>query len=320
MGEARRRQTAERQPQYCDLTTGELRPARDGGDPEVYLDSMVQGQQPPVPCNGCTTCCYHTRVDVYLDQERPEDLPHLDTETFFGEKTSLEDVLGPLAIEFNADLYLTGGQISDTLLHRMARDAVGDGRPLSVFTFSDFDPAGYWDMPTCHRAQAAGAARSLVPDARIHRRPRGARSRTGARSRPAVVAAEGGRKARRQMARALRLGADRNRRAGDPAARRAGADRPRGGRALFRRQLRRNASGTPKPIGRRRSAPRSPARSTRTASTASRPAPKPRSTQLREVNAELAEMADEVEVSEPPTCPRPTWTRSQEAQEAPHRC
>ena len=149
MGEARRRQTAERQPQYCDLTTGELRPARDGGDPEVYLDSMVQGQQPPVPCNGCTTCCYHTRVDVYLDQERPEDLPHLDTETFFGEKTSLEDVLAPLAIEFNADLYLTGGQISDTLLHGMARDAVADGRPLVVLTFSDFDPAGYWDMPTC---------------------------------------------------------------------------------------------------------------------------------------------------------------------------
>src|SRR4029077_20210048 len=65
---------------------------------------------------------------------------------FFGEKTSLEDVLAPLAIEVSADLYLTGGQISDTLLHRMASDAVNDGRPLVVFTFSDFDPAGYWDM------------------------------------------------------------------------------------------------------------------------------------------------------------------------------
>jgi hypothetical protein len=67
---------------------------------------------------------------------------------FFGEKTSLEDVLGPLAIEVNADLYLTGGQISDTLLHKMASDAAKDGRPLVVFTFSDCDPAGYWDMPT----------------------------------------------------------------------------------------------------------------------------------------------------------------------------
>jgi hypothetical protein len=68
---------------------------------------------------------------------------------FCGEKTSLEDVLAPLAIEFNADLFFTGGQISDTLLHGMARDAVNDGRPLVVLTFSDFDPAGYWDMPTC---------------------------------------------------------------------------------------------------------------------------------------------------------------------------
>jgi hypothetical protein len=68
--------------------------------------------------------------------------------TIFGEKTSLEDVLGPLAEEFGADLYLTGGQISDTLMHRMAKDADDDGRPLVVFTFSDCDPAGYWDMPT----------------------------------------------------------------------------------------------------------------------------------------------------------------------------
>ena len=67
---------------------------------------------------------------------------------FFGEKTSLEDVLGPLAVEFNADLYLMSGQISDTLMHQMAKDAVADGRPLVVLTFSDFDPAGYWDMPT----------------------------------------------------------------------------------------------------------------------------------------------------------------------------
>ena len=66
---------------------------------------------------------------------------------FFGEKTSLDEVLGPLAIEFSADLYLTGGQISDTLMHRMASDAAEDGRPLVVLTFSDFDPAGYWDMP-----------------------------------------------------------------------------------------------------------------------------------------------------------------------------
>ena len=41
-----------------------------------------------------------------------------------------------------------GGQISDTYLYQIARDGAEDGRPMVVFTFSDCDPAGYWDMPT----------------------------------------------------------------------------------------------------------------------------------------------------------------------------
>jgi hypothetical protein len=67
---------------------------------------------------------------------------------FFGEKTSLEDVVGPRAAWYRADLYLCSGQISDTLVHRIAKDTVEDGRPLVVFTLSDCDPAGHWDMPT----------------------------------------------------------------------------------------------------------------------------------------------------------------------------
>jgi hypothetical protein len=62
----------------------------------------------------------------------------------FGEKTSLADVLGPVAEAYQADLYLCSGQISDTLVYRIA----ANGRPLVVFTFSDFDPSGHWDMPT----------------------------------------------------------------------------------------------------------------------------------------------------------------------------
>jgi hypothetical protein len=67
-------------------------------------------------------------------------------------------VLAPLAEEYGADLYLCSGQISDTLLHRIAKDAVGDGRPLVVLTFPDFDPAGYWDIPTAigRKLQALG--------------------------------------------------------------------------------------------------------------------------------------------------------------------
>jgi hypothetical protein len=66
----------------------------------------------------------------------------------FGEKSSLEEVLLPIAQRYDADLYLSSGDASDTHVHQIAKDAHEDGRPLVVFTFSDFDPQGYW-MPAC---------------------------------------------------------------------------------------------------------------------------------------------------------------------------
>lgn len=63
-----------------------------------------------------------------------------------GEKSSLADVLGPVAASHKADLYLPTGEPSDTMLYRMAADAAMDGRPMVVFYFSDCDPAG-WQMP-----------------------------------------------------------------------------------------------------------------------------------------------------------------------------
>ena len=62
---------------------------------------------------------------------------------FFGEKTSLGEVLDPLAKEFGADLYLPSGEISDTLLATMARTGTEDGREMVVLVFADCDPAGY---------------------------------------------------------------------------------------------------------------------------------------------------------------------------------
>ena len=62
---------------------------------------------------------------------------------FFGEKTSLGEVLDPLAKEFGADLYLPSGEISDTLLATMAQTGADDGREMVVFVFADCDPAGY---------------------------------------------------------------------------------------------------------------------------------------------------------------------------------
>jgi hypothetical protein len=81
----------------------------------------------------------------------------------FGEKSSLEDVLGPIAESRGADLYLPTGEISDTLMHHMATVAVADGRPMRVFCFSDCDPAG-WQMPI-------SIARKLQAFARLYEMP-----------------------------------------------------------------------------------------------------------------------------------------------------
>lgn len=60
----------------------------------------------------------------------------------FGEKSSLEDILLPIARRYEADLYITTGEPSDTLIYQMAKDADEDGRPMVLFTASDCDPAG----------------------------------------------------------------------------------------------------------------------------------------------------------------------------------
>jgi hypothetical protein len=83
---------------------------------------------------------------------------------FWGEKTSLEDVVAPLAKEFGAGLCITGGQISDTLLYRIAKAALDDGRRLILFTLSDCDPAGYWDMPTVIGRKLQALRDLLFPD------------------------------------------------------------------------------------------------------------------------------------------------------------
>ncbi|MET4483112.1 hypothetical protein [Bradyrhizobium sp. F1.13.3] len=61
----------------------------------------------------------------------------------YGEKTSLESALGPIAKEYEADLYLPSGEISNTLLAKMAATGAGDGREMVVAVFADCDPSGY---------------------------------------------------------------------------------------------------------------------------------------------------------------------------------
>jgi hypothetical protein len=73
----------------------------------------------------------------------PRQAYHL---VIFGEKSSLQEIVDPIAKRNEADLYLPSGEISDTLVYQMAKDGAEDGRPMVVFTLSDCDPAG-WQMP-----------------------------------------------------------------------------------------------------------------------------------------------------------------------------
>jgi hypothetical protein len=84
----------------------------------------------------------------------------------FGEKGSLQEVLQPLADRYEADLYLPSGEISDSHLYRIAKDADEDGRPLVVFTISDCDPAGH-QMPVSIGRKLQALRDLLFPDLRF---------------------------------------------------------------------------------------------------------------------------------------------------------
>jgi hypothetical protein len=64
---------------------------------------------------------------------------------FLGEKSSLAEVLGPIAEDHEADLYLPTGETSDTLIYDMARRGAEDGRRMVILYFADCDPGG-WQM------------------------------------------------------------------------------------------------------------------------------------------------------------------------------
>jgi hypothetical protein len=87
-----------------------------------------------------------------------------------GEKSSLEDVLAPIARTYAADLFLPTGEPSDTLLHQMARIGAEDGRPMVVLYFSDADPAG-WQMPLSVGRKLQALKTLLYPDLefQVHR-------------------------------------------------------------------------------------------------------------------------------------------------------
>lgn len=87
-----------------------------------------------------------------------------------GEKSSLDEVLSPVAQRYEADLYLPTGEMSDTLIYRMAKTCAEDGRPARVLYFSDCDPAG-WQMPisVARKLQAFTATHFPELQFQVHR-------------------------------------------------------------------------------------------------------------------------------------------------------
>lgn len=106
---------------------------------------------------------------------------------FYGEKTSLGTVLDPLATSYDADLYLPSGEISNSLLAKMAKLGHQDKREMIVFIFADCDPAGYQMAVSTRRlflrntavASAVGVTVTTAPAANELTVPTRPRTRRG---------------------------------------------------------------------------------------------------------------------------------------------
>ncbi|MGI8939935.1 MAG: hypothetical protein ACR2JF_17300 [Iamia sp.] len=79
-----------------------------------------------------------------------------------GEKSSLAEELGPIATRYDADLYLPTGEMSDTMIHGIAKSGAEDGRPVVVLYFADCDPSG-WQMPISVARKLQAMAVNLYP-------------------------------------------------------------------------------------------------------------------------------------------------------------
>jgi hypothetical protein len=121
----------------------------------IPFDRIIDQRNSPPTIHRKARVSPEARLSIGLDVEIPdaEDIEPLPIArgfvarqafhfAIFGEKSSLEDVVLPIAQQFEADRYLPTGEISDTLVYQIANEANDDGRPLVMFTLSDCDPAG----------------------------------------------------------------------------------------------------------------------------------------------------------------------------------
>lgn len=84
----------------------------------------------------------------------------------YGEKSSLAQVLRPIAEEIGAEMILVTGESSDSHIAAMAQRANADGRPAVVLYFSDFDPSGH-QMPVSVARKLQALRDLYYPDLKI---------------------------------------------------------------------------------------------------------------------------------------------------------
>jgi len=85
------------------------------------------------------------------------------------EKQGVEDVLLPVCSHRDATLALPAGEISDTMVYELLRDAAKDGRPMVIHQLGDFDPAGnQMAVSTARTAQAIRDSQFPDLDLTVH--------------------------------------------------------------------------------------------------------------------------------------------------------
>jgi hypothetical protein len=145
----------------------------------IPFDRIVDQRNSPPAIHHKARVLPEARLSIGLDVEIPdvEDIEPLPIArgfvarqafhfVIFGEKSSLEDVVLPIAQQFEADLYLPTGEISDTLVYQIAKEANDDGRSLVMLTLADCDPAGH-QMPVSIARKLQAFHDLFFPDLRF---------------------------------------------------------------------------------------------------------------------------------------------------------
>jgi hypothetical protein len=127
----------------------------------VPIIQTIEDQQPVVTMGRRAQMIYAPGWDVILPTVKADGfvLRQAYRLVLIGEKTSLADVLRPIACQYQvAEVVLPTGELSTTLLYGVCRHAAADGRPCLIFYLSNFDPTGY-HMPV----EVSGKLQALTP-------------------------------------------------------------------------------------------------------------------------------------------------------------